>query len=71
MLVAIEIVDHLLKLAAHYDLEPVFESFEKQGCLDAIEDLQQLAMNQKVNDKCYAVIDWYNTLNEQREATLG
>ena len=67
LLLAIEIVFKIIRLADKLNVEAVFEVFEKQGCLEAIEDLQTHT-HDSVRNSSYTVIVWYNNLNEGKES---
>ena len=60
---AIEIVLFVLRTAAMLRSEPVFEMFEKQGCLDAIENLQSFP-SELVRTKSLTVVDFYQNLED-------
>ena len=67
LLLAIELVFKIIRLAEKLNVEAVFEVFEKQGCLEAIEDLQTHP-HDSVRNSSHSVIVWYNSLSEVKES---
>ena len=63
ILIVLEMFDKTLKLAEQLAIEAIFKNFEREGCLDNLEMLQQ-HQNTKVKEKVIEIITWYGTVDE-------
>lgn len=61
LLVALETVSQILKIAENNAIDRVFMHFEQAGCLDAVEE-QTLHPNDEVAERARKIVNWYTNL---------
>ena len=59
LLITMELIMMVLRLSSYYNIENVFNCFEKEGCLETLED-HQLNLNQTVASKALQIVLWYS-----------